>query len=135
MITVVPVGRIAPIAGNMPLRTFQSAADSPGSVVKRSGVASANEASAAAIASILTASAAALAARVSTSRAAPSAGRARSVAGMPGASSTERSDARSSSSTAATGVGFREVTAPHATSRWSNRISALALWACSSTVR
>ena len=42
MMTVVPVGRIAPMAGNMPLRTFHSAADSAASVVKRSGVASAS---------------------------------------------------------------------------------------------
>ena len=74
MITVVPVGRIAPTAGNMPLRTFQSAAASAGSVAKRSGVASANAPSSATMASILTASAAAVAARVSTSSAAPSAG-------------------------------------------------------------
>ena len=86
--------------------------------MKRSGVASRERRRArAAIASILTASAAAVAARTSTSRAAPSAGSARSDSGMPGLSCTERSDARSSSSTAATGVLFRRVTALHAVSR------------------
>ena len=54
---------------------------------------------------------------------------------MAGLSCTERSDARSSSSTAATGALFSRVTALQAVSSWSNRISALALWACSSTVR
>ena len=118
----------------MPLRTFQSAAVSAGSVEKRSGAKRAKPSSSVAIASILTASAAAVAARVSTSRAAPSSGSARSPSGMPGLFSTECSDARSSSSTAATGVCFRRVTALHAVSSRSNRISALALWACSSTV-
>ncbi len=104
MITVVPVGRIAPMAGNMPLRTFHSAADSAASVVKRSGAARSSAASGAATASIFTDSAAGVSARISTSSAAPSPGSARSVAGMPGLSCTERSEARSSSSTAATGV-------------------------------
>ena len=53
---------------------------------------------------------------------------------MPGLSCTERSDARSISSTAATGVASSGVTAPQAVSRWSNRISALALCGGSSTV-
>jgi len=135
MMTVVPVGRIAPMAGNMPLRTFHSAADSAASVVNCSGVASGMDASCCAIASILIDSATAVAARVSTSSAAPSADNARSESGMPGLSCTERNEARSSSSTAATGVCLSRLTALQAVSSRSNRISALALCGCSSTVR
>ncbi len=60
---------------------------------------------------------------------------ARMPSGRPGLPSTERSAARSASSTAATGALFSTVTARHAVSRSSNRISALALSAYSGTVR
>ena len=117
MITVVPVRRMAPMAGKMPLRTFHSAVHSAASVVKRKGVTSSKACSAAVMAAIFRSNAAAVSARVSTSSAAPSAGSATSAAGMPGLACTARSEARSSSSTAATGVRFRLVTTPHAVSK------------------
>ena len=75
------------------------------------------------------------AARVSTSNAAPFGPSERMHSGMPRLFSTERSAARSASSTAATGAAFNAVTARHAVARSSNRISALALSAWSGTVR
>ena len=57
MMTVVPILRIAPTDGNIPLRTFHSRAHSPGSVEKRTSPASGSAASAVSIARICSASA------------------------------------------------------------------------------
>ena len=135
MMTVVPVARIAPTVGNMPLRTFHSRAHSAGSVENATGSSVGIPASAACTDAICAASAAASGARVSTSSAAPSAPTRRIPAGSPGLSSTERSAARSANSTASTASLARRVTARHAVARSSNRISAVALCGCSGTVR
>jgi len=74
MITVVPVSRIAPTDGNMPLRTAQKRAHSPASREKRAGAAVWRPASARSITATWRSSVAASPARVSTSSAAPSAG-------------------------------------------------------------
>ena len=105
MMTVVPILRIAPTDGNMPLRTFQSRAHSAASVEKRTGSKVRTPASAASIARDLRASAAASrGARLDQQRRARRAERAQCPPGSPGLPSTERSAARSASSTAATGV-------------------------------
>ena len=54
---------------------------------------------------------------------------------MPGLCSTERNEARSINSTAATGWLFSTATASQAVLMSGKIISAVALWVCSSTVR
>ncbi len=135
MITVVPVRRTAPTAGNKPLRMAQNLAYSSGLLVNSMGRVVSRLAIDAFIASTCFASASGSAERVSTSKAAASSGRSLMKSGMPGFSSTERNPARSISSTADTGVFLRIATASQVVRTVLKKIKAEALFGCSSTVR
>ena len=138
MTTVVPIRRAAPTAGKSPLRTSQSLSASARSAVKFTGAErrharQARQRGLDGLPQEL--------ARRGGPRSPPAGRRppARARPGRPacpGLSSTERSEARSMSSTAATDLPVAAAaTARAACSMSGKRTSALALWACSSTVR
>ena len=133
--TVVPTRRTAPTAGKSPLRTSHSFSYSAFRSVKTIGRTVGIPASIPAASSICLARAAASPARVSTRSAVASSPRDARYSGIPSLPSTERSDARSISSTAETGPALRRVVARHALPMSGKIIRADALWACSSTVR
>ena len=135
MITVVPVGRIAPTAGTCPCARSRAPPHSAGSVVKRSGVAEREVVELRRDRVDLDRRA-----RPPSRRASRPAGRAvrraaraapRACRACPPPSAATRGRAARPRRPAS---ACKRVTALHAVSRWSNRISALALWACSSTV-
>ena len=100
MRTVVPLLRAAPTEGNVPCRTFQRSACSVGSCVKRAGSRRANGATAEAAIASRPFRSDSSAAWYSTRRAAAPSGTERIDAGTPGWVSTDRSEARSRSSSA-----------------------------------
>ena len=134
MITVVPVRRMAPTEGKVPLRTFQYMSQVAGSVEKMAGSTVSTPASAAWTAEIFSFRPSTVAARTSTSSAAASSPSSRMMAGKPGLFSTECSAGRSSSSTADTGCGLRRITASQALRMSGKKTSALALNGSSTTV-
>ena len=135
IITVVPVRRTAPTAGNNPLRIFHNWLNSSGMAVNSMGRTVATLARAALICPIWASRVSAVSALVSTSTAVTFGPSSPRNSGMPGLPVTDARLARSISSAAATGCFPRIMVASQAVRMSGKYIRALALWRCSMTVR